>query len=172
MKLLDVEAAIEAILFVSGEAVAVSKISEAVHQDLKTTKNVIKNLITKYEEENRGIQIIEMNDSYQMCTRKEFFEYIKNLYQNPEKPVLTQSLIETLAIIAYKQPITKAQIEEIRGVSAEHAVNKLIERNLVCEVGRMDVAGKPILFGTTDDFLKYFGFNSTKQLPEIENGKI
>ena len=97
------------------------------------------------------------------------------MYKSPNRQGLTQALLETLAIIAYKQPITRAQIEEIRGVSAEHAVSKLVEKKLVCEVGRMDSPGKPIMFGTTNEFLRYFGFKSIKELPplgDIQEGQV
>lgn len=168
MTLTDIEAAIEAILFVSGEAVPLTKIAYALEQDIKTLKSILDNMVDKYEQAQRGLKIIEINKSYQMCTNPKYFEYIKKLYISEQKQPLTQALLETLAIIAYKQPITKVQIEQIRGVSAEHAVNKLIERKLVKEVGRMDAPGKPILFGTTDDFLRYFGFKSINNLPKID----
>lgn len=172
MNLNDIEAAIESILFIASEAVPISKIAYAVEQDLKTTKDIINNLIQKYEQDKRGLQIIEINNSYQMCTNPKCFEFIRRLYSNQQKQKLTQTLLETLAIIVYKQPITKMQIEEIRGVSAEHAVNKLIERKLIHEIGRLDIPGKPILFGTTEEFLRYFGFNSLDKLPKISDIEI
>lgn len=172
MKLTDIEAAIESILFMSGESISVSKISYAIEQDLKTTKSIIHNLMFKYEQENRGFQIIEIGNSYQMCTNSKYFEFVKRIYGISQKQTLSQALLETLAIIAYRQPITKIQIEDIRGVNADHAVNKLLERKLIKEVGRMDAPGKPILFGTTDEFLKYFGFNSLDKLPKIDDLKF
>jgi segregation and condensation protein B len=116
----------------------------------------------------RGFIIIEVEDSFQLCSNPEYFEYIKTLFSSSQKKKLTQPLLETLAIIAYKQPVTKSDIEEIRGVSAEHSVNKLIEYNLVCEKGRRESPGKPILFGTTEEFLKYYGYSNLSQLPVIE----
>lgn len=169
MKLTELEAVVESILFISGEAVTLNVIAQAINMDKATTKAIINSLIEKYSNEKRGIQIIEINSLYQMCTSPQCFEYIRNMYKSPQKQGLTQALLETLAIIAYKQPITKAQIEEIRGVSAEHAVNKLVEKRLVCEAGRMDTPGKPILFRTTNEFLRYFGFKSVKELPPLEN---
>ena len=168
MRLAQLEAVVESILFVSGEAVPLSVIASAISMDKATTKAIIKSLADKYTDEKRGIQIIEIDGSYQMCTAPESFEYIRNLYQDTKRQGLTQALLETLAIIAYRQPVTKAQIEEIRGVNADHAVNKLVEKNLVCEVGRMDAPGKPILFGTTKDFLRYFGFKSVNELPPLD----
>jgi len=168
MKLTKDEAAIEAILFISGEAVSLKKLSEIIQKDLHTTRNIIENLIARYRDEGRGIQIIEVNNAFQMCTSPQFFELIQSFYQNPKKFNMTQALLETLAIIAYKQPVTKANIEEIRGVRSDHVVNKLIEYNLVCEVGRMEAPGKPILFGTTEEFLRYFGFKNINELPQLQ----
>ncbi len=169
MKLTEAEAAIEAILFVSGEAVSAKKLAFALEQNESTTKSIIRNLMLKYDKAERGLKIIEINNAYQMCTKAEYFEYIRKLYTTQQKQILSQTLLETLAIVAYKQPITKSQIEEIRGVSADHAINKLVERNLVKEVGRSDAPGKPILFGTTEEFLRYFGFTSADGLPKIED---
>ncbi len=168
MNLENYEAIIESILFVAGEPVSLTDLSNAIEQNIKTTEAIVLNLMDKYKNENRGILIIEIDHSYQMCTNPENFNFVRKLYQNTLKKPLTQPLLETLAIIAYKQPITKAQIEEIRGVNADHAVNKLIEFNLVSEKGRYDAPGKPILFGTTDEFLKYFGFTNLSQLPKMD----
>lgn len=165
MTIQELESVIEAILFASGEVVSVKNIAYATEQDENTVKTVISNLADKYTYENRGIRIIQVGDGFQMCTGVEHFDYIKKLYQAPVRKVLSTTLLETLAIIAYKQPVTKGQIEDIRGVSADHAVNRLVEYNLVEEVGRLDAPGKPILFGTTDEFLRYFGFSSIENLP-------
>ena len=169
MNLKELEAVIESILFISGDAVSLGTIAKTIDMDKATTKAIINSLADKYSSEGRGIQVLEIDGAYQMCTSPKCFEYIRNMYKNPQRQGLTQALLETLAIIAYKQPITKAQIEEIRGVNADHAVNKLVEKNLVCEKGRLDGPGKPILFGTTKDFLRYFGFTSTSELPPLED---
>ncbi len=168
MTIQELESVIEAILFASGEVVSVKNIAYATEQDENTIKTVISNLSDKYAYENRGIRIIQVEEGFQMCTNAEHFNYIKKLYQAPVRKVLSTTLLETLAIIAYKQPVTKGQIEDIRGVSADHAVNRLVEYNLVEEVGRLDAPGKPILFGTTDEFLRYFGFSSLQNLPVSE----
>ncbi|MCI8342071.1 MAG: SMC-Scp complex subunit ScpB [Firmicutes bacterium] len=168
MKLSELESVVEAILFISGDAVKVSVIAEAISMDKATTRAIINSLAEKYETEERGVRILEIEDAYQMCTAANCFDYIRSVYKSTKRQGLTQSLLETLAIVAYKQPVTKAQIEEIRGVSAEHAVNKLVERGLVCEVGRQEAPGRPILFGTTQEFLRYFGFSSVKELPELD----
>lgn len=172
MKLNELEAVIESILFVSGEAVGLSVIADAIGMDKATTKAIIKTLADKYSDEKRGIRIVELEGSYQMCTAAHCFDYIKSIYKSTRRQGLTQSLLETLAIVAYKQPVTKGQIEEIRGVNADHAVNKLVERGLVCEVGRQDAPGRPILFGTTKEFLRYFGFTSTKELPQLDENIV
>lgn len=165
----NVEGIIEAILFAKGEPVPLKNIAFAIEKDEKEAELILKNIINKYEEENRGIRIIQVDNSYQMCTNPDYFSYIKNLYDVPQKKTISQTLLETLAIIAYKQPITRAQIEYIRGVSCEHAINSLIKYELIEEKGRLDAIGKPIIFGTTDYFLKYFGFKSLDNMPKIEN---
>ena len=169
MRLSELEAVVESLLFIAGDAVSLASIAQTIELDQATTRAVVLSLADKYEKEKRGLRIVEIADAYQMCTAAECFEYIRNMYKSPQRQGLTQSLLETLAIIAYKQPITKGQIEEIRGVSAEHAVSKLVEKKLVCEVGRLDAPGKPILFGTTEDFLRYFGFKSVSELPPLED---
>lgn len=162
-----IEAAIEAILFTMGESVEVDKIAAAIGHDVKTTNKIIHNMMDKYEEECRGIKICELENSYQMCTKHTMYDYLIKVAAQPKKYVLTDVIMETLSIIAYKQPVTKSEIEKIRGVKCDHAVNKLIEYNLVCEVGRLDAPGKPILLGTTEEFLRQFGVTSIEELPEI-----
>lgn len=162
----EMEGAIEAILFAAGDEVSLKDIAAALEQDEKTTKAVMENLMDKYSGENRGIAIIRVEDSYQMCTRDQYYDYVKRLFQSPVKRTLSQPMLETLAIIAYKQPVTKGTIEEIRGVNADRAVNKLVEFGLVEEKGRLSVPGRPILFGITDEFLKYFGYESIEGMPK------
>lgn len=172
MSVKEMEAIVEAILFTMGESVEVSRIAKVIEQDTKTTKKIIRNLKDKYEEEDRGIRIIELEDSFQMCTKKEMYEYLIQIAKQPRRYVLTDVVLETLSIIAYKQPITKIEIERIRGVKSDHAVNKLIEYNLVAEVGRMDTPGRPILFGTTEEFLRRFSVQSVDELPGITPEKV
>ena len=111
--------------------------------------------------------MIELEDSYQLCTKPGLYDYLIQVAKQPKKHVLTDVLLETLAIVAYKQPVTKIEIEKIRGVKSDHAVNKLVEYDLVCEVGRLDAPGKPLLFGTTEEFLRRFGVQSVEELPSI-----
>lgn len=168
MEIKEAEAAIEAILFTMGDSVELGKIAQALELDNKTTERLIRNLMDRYDQENRGVQIIELDKSYQMCTRKEYYEYLIRLAMQPKKAHLTDVMLETLSIIAYKQPVTKVEIEKIRGVKCDHAVNKLIEYNLVTEVGRLDAPGRPILLGTTEEFLRSFGVQELGELPEID----
>lgn len=168
----EMEAIIESILFTMGESVEVSRIAKVIEQDTETTRKIIRNMMDQYEEEGRGIRIIELEDSFQMCTKKEMYEYLIRIAKQPKRYVLTDVVLETLSIIAYKQPITKIEIERIRGVKSDHAVNKLIEYNLVAEVGRMDTPGRPILFGTTEEFLRRFSVQSVDELPGITPEKV
>lgn len=161
----ETEAAIEAILFAMGESVELEKIAKAVEHDTETTRKVLHSMMDRYREEDRGIQIIELDQSFQLCTKKEMYEYLIRVAKQPKKISLSDVALETLSIIAYKQPITKAEIEKIRGVKCDHAVNKLIEYNLVTELGRLDAPGRPILFGTTEEFLRNFGVRSLDELP-------
>ena len=159
-------AVIEAVLFTMGESVETAKLAAAIEQDVSTTVKLIHNLMDRYEAEDRGIKIIELGDSFQLCTKPETYEYLIKVAAQPKKQVLTDVLLETLSIIAYKQPITKQEIEGIRGVSCDHAVNKLVEYGLVDEVGRF------ILFGTTESFLRSFGVRNVDELPVISPDKV
>ena len=165
-------AAIEAILFTMGESVETSKIAAAIEQDIPTTVKLIHRLMERYDKQDRGIKIIELGDSFQLCTKAETYEYIIRVASQPKKQVLTDVLLETLSIIAYKQPITKQEIEGIRGVSCDHAVNKLVEYGLAKELGRLDAPGRPMLFGTTEDFLRSFGVQSIDELPVISEDLV
>ena len=165
-------AVIEAVLFTMGESVETAKLAAAIEQDVSTTVKLIHNLMDRYEAEDRGIKIIELGDSFQLCTKPETYEYLIKVAAQPKKQVLTDVLLETLSIIAYKQPITKQEIEGIRGVSCDHAVNKLVEYGLVDEVGRLDAPGRPILFGTTESYLRSFGVRNVDELPVISPDKV
>lgn len=161
------EGVIEAVLFTMGDSVELEKIAEAIGHDKDTTRKIVHRMMDKYEAEDRGIRVIELEDAFQMCTKKETYEYLIRVAKQPKKYVLTDVLLETLSIIAYKQPVTKLEVEKIRGVKSDHAVNKLVEYNLVCERGRLDAPGKPILFGTTEEFLRRFGVHSVDDLPSL-----
>ncbi len=167
-----IEAAIEAILFTMGESVPLEKIAAALEIEEEEALAAIHRLMKHYESEERGIRIIELEDSFQMCTSKDFYETLIKVAKAPKKQVLTDVLLETLSIIAYKQPITKMEIEKIRGVSSDRAVSKLVEYGLCKELGRLDAPGRPLLFGTTEDFLRTFGVQSLEELPVISEDLV
>lgn len=168
----EMESIIEGILFTMGNSVEPGKIAKALEIDKSDVIECLDSMMKKYEEENRGIRLMKLDGSYQMCTSPEIYEYLIKIAKQPKKYVLTEVLLETLSIIAYKQPVTKSEIEKIRGVSSDHAVNKLVEYNLVCELGRLDAPGRPMLFGTTEDFLRSFGVSSIEDLPELNPVQI
>ena len=161
------EAIIEAILFTMGESVELEKIADAIELDKKKTKELIQEMKNELDQLDRGVSILELEGAYQMCTKPEMYDYLIKIAKQPKKHVLTDVLLETLSIIAYKQPVTRIEIEKIRGVSCDHAVNKLVEYNLVCELGRLDAPGRPLLFGTTEEFLRSFGVHSVDELPVL-----
>ena len=163
----DQEAVVEAVLFTMGKSVEVRQLAAALETDQETAKKAVLRLQERYQKEKRGMQIIELEDAYQMCTRAEYYPNLIRVASAPKKQVLTEVVLETLSIIAYKQPITKMEIEKIRGVKSDHAVNNLVEYNLVYEVGTLDAPGKPALFATTEEFLRRFGVGSTEDLPDL-----
>lgn len=174
---INLKAAVEAVLFATGSAVEESRLMAALGTEeepvnKKAFKEAVESLMKDYESEDRGIRIIELDGKYQLCTKNEYYDVLGKVVNMPKKHSLTDVLLETLSIVAYKQPVTRAEIEKIRGVSCSHAVNKLVEYNLICEVGRLDAPGHPILFGTTDDFLRSFGISSMDELPDISPDKI
>ncbi len=164
--------ALEAILFSVGESVSVDRLAAALEMEKKVLVKQLENIIYNYNNSDRGIRIVELDGSLQLCTRNEYYGVLAKIVNTPKKLSLTDVVLETLSIIAYKQPITRPEIEAIRGVSCVHAINKLIEYNLVQEVGRMDAPGRPIMFGTTEEFLRCFGVSSTSDLPLISPDKI
>ena len=133
---------------------------------------MIRNMMDRYAGDDRGIQIIELDGAFQMCTKASMYEYLVRIAHVPKKHVLTDVLLETLSIIAYKQPITKLEVEHIRGVKSDHVINKLVEYKLICEVGRLDAPGRPILFATTEEFLRNFGIESLEDLPVVNPEKV
>lgn len=165
----ELYAATEAILFSMGDAVELMHLAQALSLSKEEMKEVIDELIATYNNEARGIQIIELEGAYQLCTKRELYDYLVKIAHVPKPKELTDVMLETLSIIAYKQPVTKLEIEKIRGVKSDHTVNKLVEYNLVCEAGRKDAPGRPILFATTEEFLRSFGIESTEELPELDS---
>ena len=161
------EAVIEAVLFTMGESVEVSKLAEVIEEDVKTTKSILAQMEERYERGDRGIVLTQFDDAVQLCTKADMYEYLIKIAKTPRKMTLTDTVLETLSIIAYKQPITRVEIERVRGVSCDHAINKLLEYDLITELGRLDAPGRPLLFGTTEQFLRCFGVKSLEELPEI-----
>ena len=166
------EAVIEAILFAMGESVEIARLAQVIEEDTEVTKEILSEMKERYAQEERGITLMELEDAVQMCTKQDMYEYLIKIAKTPRKYVLTDTLMETLSIVAYKQPITRLEIEKIRGVSCDHAVNRLLEFNLIKEVGRMDAPGRPLLFGTTEEFLRSFGVKSLEDLPELNTVQI
>lgn len=163
---------IEAILFTMGDSVEIDRLAEVIEEDEKTTREIIEEMKKKYEEEDRGISLIELEDSVQLCTKADMYEYLVKIAKTPRKLILTDSLLETLSIVAYKQPVTRLEVEKIRGVNSDHAINRLVEFDLIQELGRKDAPGRPLLFGTTEQFLRSFGVKSLEDLPEMNPVQI
>lgn len=166
------EAVIEAILFTMGDTVEISKLAETVGCDVRTVKKILEKMEERYAAEDRGIMLTRFDNSVQLCTKPEMYDYLIRIAKNPRKIVLTDTVIETLSIIAYKQPVTRLDVEAIRGVNCDHAINKLLEYDLITELGRMDAPGRPILFGTTEQFLRCFGVRSLEELPELSTVQL
>ena len=151
-------------LFASPESVPLGKLADALGCDVPLTRNILLKMSEIYAKENSGIQLQEIDDTYRLCTNPTYYPAIQRLLQKRTRRALTQSQLETLAIIAFKQPVTRGVIEEIRGVNSDSSVNKLVEYGLVDEMGRLNAPGRPILFGTTEDFLLFYGLNNVEQL--------
>lgn len=166
------KAAIEAILFAFGDGVGADRLAKAIDVPVSEIHELVLEMMRDYAQENRGIHITALEDGYQLCTKKEQYPALMRIARTPRKITLTDVLMETLSIIAYKQPVTKLEIERIRGVKSDHAVNKLVEYELVQELGRLDAPGRPILFGTTDLFLRHFGLTGVNELPKVQQQKV
>lgn len=165
------EAVVEAVLFTMGNSVELRQLAAALNKDEMTARAAVLRLKERYESDRRGMQIIELESCYQMCTRADYYENLIRVASAPKRQILTDVVLETLAIVAYKQPVTKLEIEKIRGVKSDHAVNRLIEYGLVYEVGRLDAPGRPALFATTEEFLRRFGIGSSENLPQMNSAK-
>ena len=159
----DIKHIIEAVMFAYAEPISIKELNDIINEELasKEIEYMLNNLINEYKENNRGIQIIKLQDKYQMCTNKDYSSFIKKVLEPKKKKSLT--------IIAYKQPITKVEIEDIRGVKSDKAIQTLLENNLIKEAGRLEKIGKPIIYKTTDEFLKLLNIEKLEDLPPIEN---
>ena len=164
----DIKSAIESMLFVSGEPLPLREISNNLELREKNVVEILQEMTTEYEDKSRGIRLISLDEAYQLVTKSENSEFVQKLLKKNKKHSLSQASIESLAIIAYKQPITRIDIDEIRGVKSESAITRLVERGLIKDVGRLEVPGRPILYGTTDEFLRQFGLKTIKELPSLD----
>lgn len=159
---------IEAVLFTMGESVQEDRLAAVLEIEKEELLVVLREMKEDYAKKDRGICLIELEGAWQICTKIETYDYVRKLVSQPKKRSLTDVMLETLSIIAYKQPVTKQEIEAIRGVKSDFAVNKLVEYKLVKELGRLDTIGRPIVFGTTEEFLRCFGVSSIEELPDID----
>lgn len=166
------EGIIEAVLFTMGKSVPVASLAELLELPEQKVWTILRDMQRGYKENGRGMMLLELEDSVQMCTTTEYYPYLIKLVSQPKKQVLTEAVLETLSIIAYKQPVPRSEIEKIRGVGSDHAVNRLLEFGLIEEKGRLDAPGRPILFGTTEEFLRTFGISSISDLPVADSSEL
>ena len=167
MDIVEQKAIIEAILFAAGKEVEIETIMSTLELSYKEVELILGQMRLEYQEKNHGLEIIKVNNSYQMCTKKEYYDYIYPLFDNRVKPGLSSAAIETLSIIAYNPKITRAEIDSIRGVGSDGVIYKLLEYNMIEEAGRMDAPGRPTMYRVTNEFLKTFGLSSLDELPEL-----
>ena len=166
------KAIIEAILFAAGRVIKINELMAILEISSDEIISIVNNMGEEYAKNNRGIEIIKVEDGYQLTTKKEMYEYLYPIFDKRSKPNLSQASMETLAIIAYNPKITRAEIEQIRGVSSDATIYKLLEYNLIENVGKADLPGKPTMYATTESFLKMFGIASLDELPELPKYKI
>jgi len=164
----SLKSAIDSLLFASGEPLSLQDLVNHLEEKSKLIEIIIKEMMEEYEDSNRGIKIICIKGSYQLVTKAQNADYIQKLLKKNKRQSLSQASIESLAIVAYKQPITRIDIDEIRGVKSESALQRLVEKELIKELGRLDVPGRPILYGTTEEFLRQFELKDLKELPSLD----
>lgn len=167
---MNLEAVVEGLLFVVGEdGLTLNQLMDILNTDMESVKQILSNLKEKYEKDDSGIRINFLGNTFKLTTKKEHKEYYQKLLENPESNILTQAALETLAIIAYNEPITRIEVDEIRGVSSSQMIRKLVAKGFVKEVGRSEGIGRPILYKTTSEFLDYFGLSTIADLPKFED---
>ena len=166
------ECIIEALLFAAGEPVSADQIAKVLEVETIEAVKAVESLKERYDREHRGMQILRLENAFQMTTRPDYYANVQKMYRSGQKISLSETQMETLAIIAYKQPVTKQEIADIRGVQSDAVVNRLVEYNLVMEKGRRKTPGRPVLFGTTDDFLRNFGLASIKDMPGLDPANV
>lgn len=162
------ESIVESLLFISGDPLSIKEISSIIECSTSYTKELLEGMSKKYDKENRGIRLVYINNTYQLVSKPENSDFVQKLLKTNIRQSLSQAALETLAIVAYKQPVTRIEIDDIRGVKSDSAVVSLIEKSLIEDVGRKEVLGRPIMYGTTSEFLKHFGLESLKDLPVID----
>lgn len=172
MNLVKEQAIIEAMLFSTGREIKIKEIMNALELGSEDIEKIMQNMKLKYEAEDSGLELIKVEDGYQLCTKKEYYDYIYPLFDNRTKPTISNAALETLSIIAYNSKITRAQIEAIRGVGSDGTIYKLLEYNLIEEVGRLDAPGRPTMYSVTTNFMKMFGISSLDELPELPRYKL
>ena len=172
MEIDKIKSIIEAILFAAGRQVSIKELMISLEMPKEDLENIIVSMQEDYKIKSRGIEIIKVEDSYQLCTKKELYEYLYPILDKRSKPNLSNAALETLAIIAYNPKITRAEIESIRGVSADACIYKLLEYGLIQETGKSDLPGKPMTYTTSNEFLKMFGYSSLDDLPELPKYKL
>lgn len=172
MELNKTKSIIEAILFSCGRVVEIKELMAILELSAEDVENVLQTMKLEFEDANRGIEIVKVNDGYTLTTKKEYYDYIYPLFDNRAKPTLSNAALETLSIIAYNPNITRAEIETIRGVNSDGTIYKLLEYNLIEESGRLDAPGRPTIYKTTTEFLKMFGISTLEELPELPRYKI
>lgn len=157
---------VESILFTMGRSVEIKELADALRITEEEARQVLDGLSAEYRKEERGIQLVFLEKHVQLCTKPQYYEYLIRIASRPQKQVLSDSALETLSIVAYKQPVTRGEIERIRGVKSDHAIAKLMDYDLIEEIGRLDAPGRPVLFATTEEFLRCFGVSSVAELPQ------
>lgn len=172
MEIDKTKAIIEAILFSAGRVVETKELMAILELSNEDIDVILQSMKAEFEEQGRGIEIIKVNNGYQLCSKKEYYDYIYPIFDNRAKPNLSTAALETLSIIAYNPKITRAEIEQIRGVNSDGTIYKLLEYNLIEEAGKLDAPGKPTIYKTTPEFLKMFGISSLDELPELPKYKI
>ena len=172
MEIEKIKQIIESIMFAVGRDISVNELASVLELAPENIEEIVESMRVEFDEAGRGIQIIKVNNGYQLCSRKENYEYIYQIIDKRNKPNLSQAALETLAIIAYNPKITRAEIESIRGVNSDGTIYKLLEHNLIEDVGRLDAPGRPTTYATTKEFLRMFGYSSLEELPELPKYKL
>lgn len=172
MEINKLKGVIEAILFAAGREVKITELMSALEVSSEEIITIVDDMKEEYKNENRGLQIVNVGESYQLCTKQEYYEYLYTIFDKRNKPNLSQAAIETLAIIAYNPKITRAEIEAIRGVNSDGTIYKLLDYNLIEETGKLDAPGRPGTYGVTSEFLRIFGFSNLNELPDLPRYKL